>query len=338
MKWLAPLGALLTLSWAPSAAAQAQRVALLLPACELPGVDATELRRALSLDLQPEQLVLAPAGELSPAEDVQVLVEASCPTPDLLTLRAEHGEEQQRRTLSLSELAVEQRPRALSLSLSELVSLVLHPAAPRPVESAVVEPAVAPEPAPPKKAEPPPLVAPPSERAPFAPNEPPPAEKGDWRLGIAPELRLFAGTSLGGAHVSLERGRWRAGAGLLMARKQAPAGHVWTRLVQTSVGYSLPLLSNGRGSVLETGPRIGVGYTFMSSSARNGAKEHDARDWYLDAAWTARYQAAVSGWLRLGLGAELGYGRGPIGYADDVVLARTAGTFASISLSGSLSL
>jgi hypothetical protein len=38
----------------------------------------------------------------------------------------------------------------------------------------------------------------------------------------------------------------------------------------------------------------------------------------------------------MGLGAEIGYGRGPIGYADNVVVAQTAGPFASLLLEGSL--
>ena len=42
--------------------------------------------------------------------------------------------------------------------------------------------------------------------------------------------------------------------------------------------------------------------------------------------------------MRLGLGAELGYGRGPIGYADNVVIAQTSGPFASLSVESSLQL
>lgn len=344
MKLCASVAALLTLS-SPAVAADAGRVALLLPSCELPGVSAGELRHAVALDLQAEALLLAPAGELSPERDVQVLIEATCPTPDELTLSAERGGEQQRRSLRLSELSLEQRARALSLALSELVSLVLHPPPPRPALS-TPEAAFPPEdpPAPPSPApivEPAPARVPAPKPALVTTRDQAPIDtraRPRWRVGFAPVLRLFEGTPLWGAQVQLSRARIRYGAGLLMARKEAPAGSVWTRLVHASVGYALPLLGEAQRATLESGPRLGLGYTFLSAEGRGRVLAYDARDWYLDAAWTARYEAALSGSLRLGLGAELGYGRGPIGYADDVPLAQTSGVFASLLLDGSLPL
>jgi hypothetical protein len=348
VKLRASLAALLTLSSPGVAVAgDAGRVALLLPSCELPGVSAQELRHAVALDLQAEGLVLAPAGELSPARDVQVLVEAACPAPDELTLRAERGSEQQLRSLRLSELSLEQRARALSLALSELVSLVLNPPPPRsatptptptsafPAEEAPGSPLPAPT------AEPPPAPVAPPKPALVAPVDRPPADtraRPRWRLGFAPLLRLFDGTSLWGAQVQLSRARFRYGAGLLMARTESSPGSVWTRLAHATVGYAFPLLGEAQRATLESGPRLGFGYTFLNAEGRAGVVAYDARDWYLDAAWTARYETALSGSLRLGLGAELGYGRGPIGYADDVPIARTSGVFASVTLDGSMPL
>lgn len=332
MKGRAALVALVV-TWSLPAVA-AERVALLLPECELPGVTASELREAVALDLQPDGLVLAPPGELSPGRDVQVLVEATCPAPDELTLRAERGAERQRRTLRLSELASEQRPRALSLALTELVSLVLHP--PPPLVEAAPEPKPEPAPAKPpeltKPSEPARVVAPPApatitpEAELLSPSPTPVA----WQVGLAPQARFFKATSLWGVRLQLSRGRFRFGAGYMTARSEAPAGSVSTSLTHSSAGYAFPLLGDPERTVLESGPRVGAGFTLMSARANEGGTAYDARDWYLDAAWTARFQAALSASLRLGLGAELGYGRGPIGYADDVVIARTSGPFLSV--------
>lgn len=363
MRRRASLGALLlTLSRSVAAAGAApERIALTLPSCELPGVSASELRQAVALDLQPEGLVLAPAGELSPGPDVQVLVEATCAAPDELTLRAERGAQRHERALRLSELALAQRPRALSLALTELVSLVLHPPPPRREEPAPPAPPMPEVATPPPAATTPPAapaIAPePDKLASAAATLPSPApaftareDESDlesaplreispiWRLGLAPRVRFFDGTSLWGAEAHLARARWRYGAGLLMARQEAAIGTVWTRLLHTSAGYGYPLWGHSGGSVLETGPRLGLGYTWMSAQPTSGAIAFDARDWYLDLAWSARYSAVVSGTFRLGLGAELGYGRGPIGYADDVVIARASGPFASLALDGSLPL
>jgi hypothetical protein len=327
----------------PSRAADLPRVALLLPSCELPGAAPNELRQAVALDLQLEGVVLLPPGALSPERDLQLLIEASCPAPDELTLRAELGAEQRRRTVRLSELALEQRPRALSLALSELVSLVLRQATqPPPLAPSaeppppVTAPARAPDPPlalPAKTAESTPRLAAPTE-ADTSRSSP----RTVWRLGFAPRLRFFDGTSLWGAEAQLSRARWRYGAGLLMARGATSSGVVWTRHLQASAAYAFPLLNNAAGAALGTGPRVGVGYTFMSAHADATATAYDARDWYVDAAWTAHYSAPLSGAFQLGLGAELGYARGPIGYGDGLVIARTSGLFAAVALDGSLPL
>lgn len=330
MRRRAPLVAL-SLLWSARVAAEEERVVLLLPACELPGVPASELRRAVALDLQAEGLGLAPAGELSPGRDVEVVVEAACPTPDELTLRAERGEQRPSRNFLLSELPPEQRARALSLALTELVSLVRNPPpaaapeAPPPEPEAVPPPRLLPAPSPPPAA----VVSPKSE-LPRAPRR--------FRVGVALEARFFDGTTLWGGELWLAHSRFRYGAGLLTAQSDTFSGSVWTRLVQASAAYAFPLLGNPGGSALESGPRLGVGHTFMSVQPSPFAVAHDARDWYFDAAWGARYSAAVSKSFELGLGVELGYGRGPIGYADDLVVARTSGAFASLRLDGSLSL
>lgn len=357
MKRLVSLG-LLLIGLPRPALADPQRVSLLLPGCELPGASANELRRALALELQSEGLVLSPAGELSPERDVQVLVEASCPAPDQLTLRAQRGAVQQLRTFRLSDLAAEQRPRALSLSISELASLLLQPPAPGPVEP---EPTLldeneatpaTPPPAPPATTPPratpaptPPPATPPSApsaasspaRVPVTPTPPTPRQSGS-RLAFAPELRFFPHTFLWGARAQLARAHFRYAAGLLLATSHASAGRVLTRLVHGSVTYAFPVLGQVPRSLLETGPRLGVGYTFMSARASGNASANDARDWYADLAWTLSYSSPISRSLRLGLGAELGYGRGPIGYADNLVVAQTSGPFASLLLECSLDL
>jgi len=86
---------------------------------------------------------------------------------------------------------------------------------------------------------------------------------------------------------------------------------VSTWLAQVSAAYAFPLLGESRRSLVETGPRLGLGYTFMSSRAVADATANDARDWYADLAWTVRCSTRVSRSAELGLAAELGYGRGP---------------------------
>ena len=97
-----------------------------------------------------------------------------------------------------------------------------------------------------------------------------------------------------------------------------------------SFAYHFRLLGEPEGSLLEAGPRLGAGRTFMNAEANTTARAANARDVYLDAAFGARYAFKLSSRFRLGLDAELGYARGPIGYADNLEIARTAGGFASL--------
>src|SRR3954465_11457741 len=97
------------------------RVALLLPACDQPGLTSSELRDPLSLDLRDEGLMLAPPGEVSPG-DVLVRVEAACSADAQLTLNVTLQNETRTRPIDLGELPPAQRARALSLSLAELLS------------------------------------------------------------------------------------------------------------------------------------------------------------------------------------------------------------------------
>jgi hypothetical protein len=339
----ASLGALVLALSSPVGAAGEERVALLLPACELPGVNGSELREAVALDLQADGLLLAPMGELSRGRDVELLIEASCPVPELLTLHAERGSARQARTLRLSELAAEQRPRALSLALTELVSLLFIPA-PTPAEEPESAPASASTPPAPPALAPSTPVAPVVRPDADAKPEPSPVEaeskpaRASWWLGLAPHFRLFRVTTLGGAQALLSRGRLRYAAGLLMARSETSSGSVWTRLAHVSAAYAFPLWGEPKGSVVESGPRLGFGYGFMSARANDGVSAHDARDWYADGAWMARYQASSFASTRLGIGLELGYGLGPVGYADDSAIARLSGPFVSLTADCSLPL
>src|SRR5216117_3640669 len=94
---------------APAAETPFSRVAVLLPTCEQAGIGASELRDALALDLRDEQLTLAPAGEISPATDVLVRIEAACALEAELTLHAEFGDERRSRRVDLRELPPPQR-------------------------------------------------------------------------------------------------------------------------------------------------------------------------------------------------------------------------------------
>jgi hypothetical protein len=76
----------------------------------------------------------------------------------------------------------------------------------------------------------------------------------------------------------------------------------------------------------------------MNAQARWPALAFSARDTYFDGALGIRYSFNPTRALRLGLAAEVGYARGPIGYADGVAVARTSGPFASFLLDGGVSL
>ncbi|HEX2874089.1 MAG TPA: hypothetical protein VHP33_22695 [Polyangiaceae bacterium] len=326
------------------------RVALLLPNCEQPGLNPGELREAVALDLRDEHLTLAPAGELSPSTDVLVRIEASCSAESELTVHAEFGDEHHSRRADLRELPPPQRARALSLAVAELLALFgqtpsigsnqfpeepAPPGAEGPAASAA-QPAVPtaasatnPPPAPKPAAPSPPRNSPPHEAE--VPHDRPTtrALPVEWRLSIAPELRFFDTSWLWGARALVHYGAWSAGVDLLRAHVSVPAGSVTTLVVHGNLAYSFELL-RGQSSAFAVGPRLGFGRAFLTAQAASNAVAYDAQDVYFDAAFGARYSRSLSRAFRLGLAAELGYARGPIGYADDVEVANTSGAFAAL--------
>jgi len=159
-----------------------------------------------------------------------------------------------------------------------------------------------------------------------------------WQLTLAPELRFFKTSSLWGARALGHYAAWSAGIDFLNARQSALPGTVSTVVVHASCAYNFKLLGEPEGSLLEAGPRLGAGRTFMNARANAMGRAASAQDVYLDAAFGARYSFRLSAALGLGLGAELGYARGPIGYADNLEIARTAGGFASLMVDGALRL
>ena len=336
--------------------ARFSRVALLLPACEQPGLSSSELRLALSLDLRDEGLVLAPPGEVSP-DDVVVRIEAACSADAELTLQVALQHETRTRRVDLSELPPAQRVRALSLSLAELLSQLDPARAPR----AAVADAGEPQPGavgassssePDASTKPPPtpsakVARPAPKAAPAARAEPASLQKDQqspskahaiWQLTLAPELRFFQTTSLWGARALVHYRAWSAGIDFLSARQSALPGTVSTLVAHASCAYGFRLLGEPEGSLLEAGPRLGAGRTFMNAQANAIGRATSAQDVYLDAAFGAHYSFKLSAALRLGLGAELGYARGPIGYADNLEIARTAGGFASLMVDGAVQL
>lgn len=331
--------------------ARVARVALLLPACEQPGLTSSELRSALSLDLRDEGFVLAPLGEVAPG-DVLVRLQAACSADAELTLEVALQNETRTRHIDLSELPPTQRARALSLSLAELLSQLAR--APR---EAVAESPPAPVAAPPSSepaasVKPPSKPAvevakPPSKAAPDASAEPasprkrresPSRAHAIWQLSLAPELRFFQTSSFWGARALGYYGAWSAGLDFLNAQQAALPGTVSTLLVHASCAYGFRVLGDPAGSLLEAGPRLGAGRTFMNAEANATGHASSAQDVYLDAAFAARYSFRLSAAFRVGLAAELGYARGPIGYADNLEVARTAGGFASLMVDGALRL
>jgi hypothetical protein len=319
-------------------AAPFSRVALLLPACEVPGLATSELRAAIALDLHDVSLTLAPAGELSNATDVLVQVATDCSTHDQFTVQAQFGDERHTRHVDLNELPSPQRARALSLALAELLALFGR-SAQRPSASSSESAPVAPATAAPTEAAPAPALAPTPKPSP-TPSGPQAPDRSStkratapWSLSVAPELRFFDTNWLWGGRAMAHYRVWSAGLDALRAEQNVPPGRVTTLLLHGSLAYSAVVSGRLEASRLEAGLRLGFGRTFMTAEASSAAAAaHDAQDVYLDAAFTARYSLQALPGLRFGLGAELGYARGPIGYADDVEVARTAGAFASVLL------
>jgi hypothetical protein len=321
------------------------RVALLLPNCEQPGLSPGELREAVALDLRDEQLTLAPAGELSPATDVLVRIEATCSAEGELTVHAEFGDERHLRRADLRELPPPQRARALSLAVAELLALFGQPpptgsnqfpeAPATPATPATAASAPSPPPAPKPAAPPPPRKAQ-AHQAEVPNDRPSSALPVEWRLSVAPELRFFDTNWLWGARALVHYGAWSAGVDLLRAHVSVPAGSVTTLLVHGNLAYSFELLRGSQRSAFAVGPRLGFGRAFLTAQAASNAVAYDAQDVYFDAAFGARYSRSLSPAFRLGLAAELGYARGPIGYADDVEVASTSGAFAALFVDGSV--
>lgn len=350
---------LLTLALAaPAAESPAfSRVAMLLPACEQPGLGSSELREAVALDLRDERLTLAPAGELSPATDVLVRIEAACSADSELTLHAEYVAERHTRRVDLSELPPPQRARALSLAVAELLALFGQPPAP-PSTTDLAPASAAPLPTA-TSAAPVASIAAGATTPPPAPKTPAPATRrsalqpdgenradrprtspvpAEWRLAVAPELRFFDTTWLWGGRVLAHYGPWSAGLDLLRAQESMPAGRVTTLVVHGTFVYSFVLMGGVERSSLEAGLRFGLGRAFMAAEASMSARAYDAQDVYLDAAFGARYSLRLSTAFRIGIGGELGYARGPIGYADDREVASTSGSFASLLVDVSMRL
>lgn len=325
------------------------RVALLLPNCDQPGLSSSELREAVALDLRDESLTLAPAGELSSATDVLVRIEAACLAESELTLQAEFGVERRTRRVDLREVPPAQRARALSLAVAELLALFGQPPQPpgtielsqTPAPSVAAGPSTPPVVSTAGSATKPPLVNQPATLPP-RPNSQSAEVKDSgarqhtnrlpaaWRLSLAPALRIFDTTWLWGGRALVYYGGWSAGVDLLRAHAKVQAGSVTTLVVHGTFAYAFELLEQGQRSALEAGPRLGLGRAFMTAEAAASARAYDAQDVYCDAAFGVRYSLRFSPVFRVGVGAELGYAAGPVGYADDLEVANTSGTFAAL--------
>jgi hypothetical protein len=107
-------------------------------------------------------------------------------------------------------------------------------------------------------------------------------------------------------------------------------------VIQVGGGYDARLWGSPEGALLEAGPRVGAGVAVLRAEPDAMARGADALDAYFDVAVTARVSFKLGQSLRSGLGGEIGYARGPIGYADGVEVARTAGPFASLLVDATL--
>lgn len=331
--------------------AQFSRVALLLPACELPGASVAELRTALQLELQGEGLLLAPPGELSSTTDVLVRIDVTCEQASGISLRAEYAGSLRERRVELDELRSEQRARALALAVAELLASLRRGADSEPAPTTDSQPVSSPSASAFGEREPPPAsqsaaVPPPAAVPRPAPSGTPApaavqrvdrvvAEHAPLRLGIAPELRLFGASPLWGARLAAEQWPWTVSLDGLASQASAPAGNVISVVAQLNLARLTRLLGDPNSMAFEAGPRVGVGIGAFLVDAGPSARGADALDIYLDAALTTRWLLLGARRLRAGLAAEIGYARGPVGYADEREVARMYGPFVSLLVDAS---
>jgi hypothetical protein len=106
--------------------------------------------------------------------------------------------------------------------------------------------------------------------------------------------------------------------------------------MQVDAGHEEPVWGSREGSLFEAGPRVGAGIAILHAVPDGMARAADAFDVYFDAAVTARISFKWGRTVRSGVGAEVGYARGPVGYADGVEVARSAGPFASLLVDATL--
>jgi hypothetical protein len=310
------------------------RVALLLPGCDLPGLGSGQLRDAAALELQGEGLALAAPGELAPQTDVLVIIEATCPADGEVTLSAEYAGQRHERRVELSELAHNERARALSLSLAELLAAFRHDPSPAPSASqSAAQSEPTPAPMLPVEAKPGPAAAPentdgarPIDRT----------ERASVGGGLAAELRLFEGALLWGARAQVERSAWSASADVLAGKTSVAAGDVTSVLVQMNVAHYVRLLGRPEAALVTGGPRAGAGVATFVVSEGPSARGASALDFYLDAAISARLSLRTGDAWRWALAAEVGYARGPVGRADGVEVTRSAGLFTSLLVGASV--
>lgn len=161
------------------------------------------------------------------------------------------------------------------------------------------------------------------------------AERAPLRLGIAPELRVFEGSPLWGARVAAEQWPWTASLDGLATEASVPAGEVTSVMAQLNLARLTRLLGNPDSMTFEAGPRVGVGIGAFLVDAGPNARGADALDIYLDAAITTRWLLLGARRFRAGLAAEIGYARGPAGYADGREVTRMFGPFVSLLLDAS---
>jgi hypothetical protein len=347
-------GALLTTALAGADDPGFERAVLLVPACAIDGVIDGELRAASALELETQGIRLAPVGEMSASTDALVSVESTCAPGAEIVVRATWAGEQLVRRISVADLPLRTRTRALALSLAELLGLFRKPARVEPEAVELAESTAEPAPAAPETASPPALEKPPAAPEPAKPERPKPApaaapkavdagaepRKPSERLpeiGIAPEARLFlTGDAVFGARPHLDMGLVSVGLSVLGASAIVDLGRMSSLIAHGAVALRFLQTPSEETVSATAGPRLGLGLVHVTGSGGGNVSALSATEPYFDAGAYAVFELRPERTLRFGLGFELGYAVGMIALAGGIPELEYGGPFVGSMLDMSL--
>jgi hypothetical protein len=322
------------------------------------------VRAAAALELGTSGLALAPDDDPDSTSEIRASIRATCEEHAALELRAEWGDKSGERSLSVSELPVAVRPRAIALALAELLAGLHAPAESAPESVELAESSsrngdggapladstatASPSPAPAARATAARAAAPDhsSTSASLEPHAAPErdtaperdsgrtdrARFGERAIAMSAELRSFEfQTNTAGFRAHYDFAGWGIGIATLFGHESGTLGNASALVMHAYGEKRVSLLGRADATWLTLGPRAGLGFVHVTSTANPGALDTSVSDPYLDLAGFLELSTHL-GPFRLGARGELGYARGLIALEDARRLASYAGPFGGVLL------